>query len=50
MLVNTRVVIGMAAVAIAAWAALTATALIWMAATDPLWMVTMVARVLTGLW
>ena len=48
--VNTRVVIGTAATAIASCAVLAATTLIWIAATDPLWMVTLVARVLTGIW
>ena len=48
--VNTRALIGVAGMAIGLSATLTASAFIWAAATDPLWMVTMAVRVLMGLW
>ena len=48
--VNTLTLLGIAGTVLAVWAAFTATAFVWMAMLDPLWMATTTARVLAGLW
>jgi hypothetical protein len=48
--VNTLTLLGIAGTVVAVWAAFTATAVVWLATMDPLWMATTIARVLAGLW